>query len=437
MKFNSARRLCPSPKGRGEISTGFSARYGSLVASGLWAGVYAGTRLIEAAAEAGLVIEVPCGGEGLCGKCRVIVTSRRRIHGCRASILPAEELAAGWRLACQSAVCGPTEVETACFAGRCRTQDTVQTEGGGGLRRSTRAETLPELSPPREATTFPTLRLERALRPTAGWTFRFCAKPARLRRPIRGTVVGRTPPPTSSRAIPKPTPCRGVGHRHDDPGGGAVDLARAARARARLNPQTRFGDDVLSRILHARQDPDGLRQLQEAIARAVDVMIGELCSQAGIPRERIYAIAFAGNTTMQQLLCGVDTSSLGEVPFAPATGHALTFAAAELGLHIHPRGSAYVMPVIGGFVGGDTVAGILATGMAEADAPTLLVDIGTNGEIVLLADKKLRRRRPRRGRLFARISRRAAAPGAIEKVVVDGRLRTVIGNVRLWGLRLD
>ena len=80
---------------------------------------------------------------------------------------------------------------------------------------------------------------------------------------------------------------------------------------ARLNPQTRFGDDVLSRILHARQEPDGLRQLHEAIVAAVDEMIGELCRQAGIPRERIYELAFAGNTTMQQLLCGVDPEPAG------------------------------------------------------------------------------------------------------------------------------
>ena len=207
---------------------------------------------------------------------------------------------------------------------------------------------------------------------------------------------------------------------------------------ARLNPQTRFGDDVLSRIFHARQRPDGLQQLNETITAAVDEMIGQLCHQAGIPRGRIYEVAFAGNTTMQQLLCGVDTSALGEVPFAPATGRALIAPAVELGLHIHPRGSAYVMPVIGGFVGGDTVAGVLATGMADAEGPTLLVDIGTNGEIVLHAGGKLRAASTAAGPAFegARIScGMRGCTGAIEKVVVDGRLRTnVIGNVPPVGL---
>ena len=155
---------------------------------------------------------------------------------------------------------------------------------------------------------------------------------------------------------------------------------------SRLNPQMRFGDDVLSRILHVRERTDGLSELHRAIVTAIDEMIGELCQQAGAARHRVYEFAAAGNTTMQQVFCGVDPSPLGETPFVPTAGPGLACLARELGLHIHPRGGAYVMPVIGGFVGGDTVAGILATGLAEAEGPSLLVDIGTNGEIVLLAD---------------------------------------------------
>ena len=157
-----------------------------------------------------------------------------------------------------------------------------------------------------------------------------------------------------------------------------------------------------------------------------------------MPREQIYEVTFAGNTTMQQLLCGIDPRPLGEVPFVPAAGRGLALPAAELGLHIHPRGRACVLPVIGGFVGGDTVAGILATGLADAPGPTLLVDIGTNGEIVLAAGGKLAAASTAAGPAFeARGSPRAcgAATGAIEKVVVDGRLRiNVIGDVPPLGL---
>ena len=207
---------------------------------------------------------------------------------------------------------------------------------------------------------------------------------------------------------------------------------------ARLNPQTRFGDDVLSRIVLAREKPDGLARLREAIVEAVDEMIGELCHKAGVPRQRVYQLTLSGNTTMQQLFCGVDPAALGEVPFVPIGGRGISCLAAELGLHIHPRGGGYVMPVIGGFVGGDTVAGLLATGLADAAGPALFVDIGTNGEIVLEADGRLSAASTAAGPAFegARISRgMRGGPGAIEKVVVDGRLRiNVIGNVPPTGI---
>jgi uncharacterized 2Fe-2S/4Fe-4S cluster protein (DUF4445 family) len=119
-------------------------------------------------------------------------------------------------------------------------------------------------------------------------------------------------------------------------------------------------------------------------------------------------------------------------------GPGLSLPARELGVSIHPRGRAFLMPVIGGFVGGDTVSGMLATGLAERDAPTLLIDIGTNGEIVLLAEGKLRAASTAAGPAFegARILHgMRGTRGAIEKVVVDGRLRiNVIGNVAPVGL---
>jgi uncharacterized 2Fe-2S/4Fe-4S cluster protein (DUF4445 family) len=207
---------------------------------------------------------------------------------------------------------------------------------------------------------------------------------------------------------------------------------------SRLNPQTRFGDDVISRILFARENPQGLQILHEAILQAVNEMIGELCSQAGIERDEISILAFSGNTTMQHLLCRVDTSSLGTMPFAPASRFGTSYSAGELGLHVHPQGRAYVFPIIGGFVGGDTVAGILATDLTNKPGPALLVDIGTNGEIVLWAKGKLTAASTAAGPAFegARIScGMRGCTGAIEKVIVDGRLRiNVIGNTAPAGL---
>jgi uncharacterized 2Fe-2S/4Fe-4S cluster protein (DUF4445 family) len=208
---------------------------------------------------------------------------------------------------------------------------------------------------------------------------------------------------------------------------------------ARLNPQTAFGDDVLSRILLARENPDGLKRLRDAAVAAVERMLGELCVGSGVQPERIYQMTVAGNTTMQQIFCGLDPGPLGEVPFTPAVARSLTLSARQLGLrNTHPAAEVFVMPVIGGFVGGDTVAGLLATELAEADGPGLFIDIGTNGEIALAADGRLTAASTAAGPAFegARISRgMRGAAGAIEKVVFYGQLKIgVIGDAPPAGI---
>jgi uncharacterized 2Fe-2S/4Fe-4S cluster protein (DUF4445 family) len=443
--------------------------------------VLPGTRLVEAAAEAGIVLEVPCGGEGLCGKCRVIVASGagqptpvERDH------FSAAELASGWRLACQTEVQGPMDVVVPPTSQVAAEPKILQDTGSASVPPAffvpgetpaffvsgvpsalcVAGETpaLPQLDPPvrKRYVELPApargdelpdaLRLERAVGcgPLAIDLSLLQQLSAKLRQSdFQGTAVF-----ADSRLLDFES-----GNTETDAFAVALDLGTTSLVAelldlgvgarwavdARLNPQIRFGDDVLSRILHVRQNPDGLRQLHETIVAEVDEMIGQLCRQAGISQNRIYEVVVSGNTTMQQLFCGVDPSPLGEVPFVPAHGRGLACRPEELGIHIHPRGSVFVMPIIGGFVGGDTVAGILATGLADAEKPTLLVDIGTNGEIALIADGKLSAASTAAGPAFegARIScGMRGCSGAIEKVVADdGRLRiNVIGNVAPAGL---
>jgi uncharacterized 2Fe-2S/4Fe-4S cluster protein (DUF4445 family) len=136
---------------------------------------------------------------------------------------------------------------------------------------------------------------------------------------------------------------------------------------------------------------------------------------------------------MQHLFCGVSPAALGEIPFAPAFRWGQQLRAAELGIRVHPDAGLYVFPNVGGFVGGDTVAGILANGLLDAEAPTMLIDIGTNGEIVLAVEGRLYAASTAAGPAFegARITQgMRAASGAIEKVVRrDGDLAcNVIGG---------
>lgn len=409
--------------------------------------VLKGTRLLEAAAGAGIVLDLPCGGEGVCGKCRLVVSSGAcEPTAAELDAFSPQELQAGFRLGCQSSVGGPTTVDvpqTSLLASRhkilARSEQTSRPAGDPPIRKR-----YVELSVPGRGDDDPDLvRLEKAAGPFEVGLELLQDFPARMRETdFRGTAVlaggrlidfepGNTEAESFAVAIDVGTTTL-VSVLLDLNTGDELAVV------SRLNPQTRFGDDVLSRILHVRQGPDGLGELHQTIIQAVDQMIGELAGQAGICRERIYQLTFSGNTTMQQLLCRVDPSPLGEVPFVPAAGRSLSLRAAELGLHVHPRATAYVLPVIGGFVGGDTVSGILATALAEAEGPTLLVDIGTNGEIVLFAGGELSAASTAAGPAFegARISHgMRASNGAIEKVIVNGRLRTnVIGDVPPVGL---
>jgi uncharacterized 2Fe-2S/4Fe-4S cluster protein (DUF4445 family) len=390
---------------------------------------------------------MPCGGEGICGKCRVLV----RQGACPPSevetqLFSPEELAQGLRLACQISVSEPMTIEVpqTSLLGSVHKilahgTDTWQFPADPPVCK--RHVELP--SPDRGCDEADLSRLQRAHGPLQADLEVLRQLPARLRATVfRGTIVaaedylldfepGNTEAESFAVAIDVGTTTLAAV---------LVDHTSGAQraVAARLNPQTAFGDDVLSRILHARESSQGLRDLHEAVTATLDDMIGELAAQAGIARNRIYEATFAGNTTMQQLLLGIDPGPLGEVPFVPATADPVLVPAAQLGLHLHPRAYAYVLPVIGGFVGGDTVAGILACGLIDSPGPTLLVDIGTNGEIVLWANGQLTAASTAAGPAFegARISQgMRAANGAVEKVVVDGRLRlNVIGDVPPLGL---
>jgi len=409
--------------------------------------VLPGTRLIEAAAEAGIVIDTPCGGEGKCGKCRVVVASGAgEATSSEAATFSTEELRAGCRLACQAAVEGPMEVhvpQTSLVGSRhkilVRSSTSVKAEGDPVVRKQ-----YVELPVPCRTSDAPDLlRLEQAIGLFEIDLDLLREMPRRLRsQGFRGTAVL-----AEGRLLdfePENTEWDSYAVAFDIGTTTLVGIlldtntGRELAVASRLNPQTRFGDDVLSRIVHARDASQGLSELADSVLDAVDEMIGELCQESGIGRQRLYAATFSGNTTMQQLLCRLDPSSLGEVPFVPAMGRGLSLSAAQLGLSLHPCARAYVLPVIGGFVGGDTVAGMLATALADSPGPTLLIDIGTNGEIVLLANGKLTAASTAAGPAFeaARISQgMRAADGAIEKVVVDGRLRIqVIGNAAPTGL---
>ncbi len=414
--------------------------------------VQPGITLIEAAARAGLVIDTPCGGGGTCGKCRV------RFDGCalapasaETALLPSSDLEAGWRLACQTRLSHDAIVHvptTALFGGvhqiQTKSDRDMARVPDGDIRRLSI-----QMQPPNMADSVSDLtRMERALAekmPT--WDHasdRLCASPELLR------VLGGRLRATRFKGVATLRGTRLIDYvaESDDAPlyaiafdigtttvvGALLDMETGAEHAvvSAMNPQTVYGDDVLSRIAHASRDAAALDELRDSIMAAVRDSIRRLCEDASVDARQICHVVVTGNTTMQHLVCGFSPASLGMAPFVPLYKHGLVFDASAAGLELHPAATAYVFPVVGGFVGGDTVAGLLAADIRHGQSPALMIDIGTNGEIVLFHDGMLHAASTAAGPAFegARIScGMRATTGAIEKVTcADDLVFDVIGG---------
>ena len=189
-----------------------------------------------------------------------------------------------------------------------------------------------------------------------------------------------------------------------------------------MNPQIRFGEDLMSRVSYVMMHEGGDKELTEAVRKALDGLLATLANRGGIKRAEILDLALVGNPIMHHLLLGIDPTPLGSAPFALAVDTAVELTATELGLRTHPGARVYVLPCIAGHVGADTAGVILAEEPHLADDLTLVVDVGTNAEIVLGNKDRLLAASSPTGPAFegAQISGgQRAAPGAIERVRID------------------
>ncbi len=206
---------------------------------------------------------------------------------------------------------------------------------------------------------------------------------------------------------------------------------RCLATQAVLNPQTRFGDDVISRINYA-QSTERLREIQRVIIDCINEQIHKLCRQTEITTSSIYEMCIVGNTTMNHLFLGYPVEQLGQAPYQAYSVDAHDVPPGELGLDMNPAGNIHCVENIAGFVGADTTAVALAVDMDSIQDRTLVVDIGTNGEIVLGTRERLYSASCAAGPALegARIKYGSrAAEGAIEAVVADGDVcLDVIGN---------
>jgi uncharacterized 2Fe-2S/4Fe-4S cluster protein (DUF4445 family) len=189
-----------------------------------------------------------------------------------------------------------------------------------------------------------------------------------------------------------------------------------------MNPQIRFGEDLMSRVSYVMMNPGGDVEMTRAVRGAVNELAAQVAAEAGIARADILEVTFVGNPIMHHLLLGIDPTELGGAPFALATDGPITIWASEIELQVHPNARIFVLPCIAGHVGADTAGVILSEAPHLSSEMTLIVDVGTNAEIVLGDRNRLLAASSPTGPAFegAQIScGQRAAPGAVERVRID------------------
>ena len=349
-----------------------------------------GVTVFDAASWNGIAIDSTCGGHGTCKKCRVrIERGDAPASPLDARAFSPQELEAGWRLACRAQATADLEIEVPPLV----TRPKAATVGVGRqvILRPALQKRYVELDEPSlhdQRSDFQRLqdaiddlelhagvgvlrRLPRVLRES---DFRVTAVV------VDDLLIDVEPGDTTDRlhALAFDLGTTTVVATLLDVGTG-TPVAVASM----LNKQQPFGADVISRISATMLDDTALPRLSGLAAQTLQELAQDVCEQAQIDPAQVYEVALAGNATMTSIALGVDPAPLGVAPFILATQSFPELPAAELGLELHPDAQATVFPALGAYVGGDLVAGMLATGMTRDRRLRLLIDVGTNCEVVL------------------------------------------------------
>ncbi|MGQ9541015.1 MAG: ASKHA domain-containing protein [Armatimonadota bacterium] len=364
-----------------------------------------GTPLVRALWQGGFPVETPCGGFGVCGKCKVRFVGGTiptptpdELHH-----LPAQDLSDGWRLACRHRVIGDAQVMVPPESRPSIAQVlTTAVERQVALEPAVRRLRV-ELPPPSTSDERSDLRrLLDALREQYGIALEVEQVPLGVVRQLsqvareadfRPFVVLFQDPdhPAETRllAVQPDDTCPLLGIAFDIGTttlvGYLIDLqsGRELSHAARLNPQVQYGDDVISRLTFVYHDPAGLKLLQHAVVRGLNEIIAESCQSAGVDPHDIFEVVAVGNTTMLHFLLGVNANSIAVAPYVPVFSDLLSVEARQVGLRTHPSAMLTTLPCVAGYVGADTVA-VALTHLYDPEGETALaLDIGTNGEVVL------------------------------------------------------
>ncbi|MAA98594.1 MAG: drug:proton antiporter [Stappia sp.] len=411
-----------------------------------------GTPLLDAARSLGVYVESVCGGRGICGRCQVSVSEGRfakekltsaaenlgEVTRAEARYAELRNLPADRRLSCQATIEGdlvidvPVDAQTNRQLVRKRAE-MVNIAPDSAIRLVTVQVSEPDMDQPlgdgdRLLATLATetglegLTLAPVLLPHVQQVLRkgqwqvsaaiwqdgpHAAEVVALWPGVKETVYGLAVDIGSTTI---------AAHLSD------LVTGRTVTSAGTSNPQIRFGEDLMSRVSYVQMNPERLPDLVSTVRAAVDALVAKLVADVGATRADVLDAVIVGNPIMHHLFLGIDPSELGGAPFALAVSGAVHQHADSVGLELNPGARVYLLPCIAGHVGADAAAATLATRPFEADPLTLLVDIGTNAEIVLGNRERLLAASSPTGPAFegAEIScGQRAAPGAIERIRID------------------
>lgn len=383
----------------------------------------AGTLIIDAARQAGIDLNIPCGGQGRCGRCAVVVRGTNGADPIRRRStlrLSADDIAAGYALACQTVITGDAEITIPPQESIARILTSDKTARAIDLpfvydpsRQPLRSYFL-ALSPPSlDDQTDDWSRVEAALRRETGWENGFSIDLPTLRKlgavlreadwEVTATIEWDT---WDRPAGPPRVVDVQAGDQSSHLWAAALDIGtttvtlylvdlasgRVVAQAADYNGQIRRGEDVISRIIYASKN-NGLADLQRLVLDTINGLIAQVCDFRKIEPQEIVKLVVAGNPTMQHLFLGLPPASIRLAPYVPAANHYPTTRASELGLDLNPQATVDCLPGVASYVGADISSGVLGSGLceiaeknAQAGLPTeplLFLDIGTNGEMVL------------------------------------------------------
>jgi len=366
-----------------------------------------GTDLLTAALKAGVSLNSSCGGEGLCGKCKVIV-KKGEVKTEPSKLINEKDRARNAILACESIVESDLEIaipSESLELHKIESHDAEEFSKGVILKREGAFRHLPLIEKIYLELPEPTLddntsdldRIYREIERRLEGLF-LSAKVSNVR--LLGDVLRESGFKVTVTIAHKEGACEiiaiepGDTSKHNlgfafDIGtttvvGQLIDLntKRILGSKIAYNKQAPYGSDVITRIIYG-SDPKGLEKLNGAVVDNINEIIEDLSSEFKLDMTNVHAVVCAGNMTMMHFLLEIDPTHIRKAPYIPTMTTFSPIHSSEVGIKMSPKGILYCLPGVTTYIGGDTVGGVLASGIFDSDEVALLVDIGTNGEIVL------------------------------------------------------